>query len=186
MTIKTFASAFALSSALALAACGEGGPTDADADGDGEITMDEMRAEVASAGSALRPEAGKYAVTMTMVNVDIPGAPPEMVDAMGSMMNTSTEFCLTEEEASKGFEEALSEGQDDSCTIERFDLDGGKIDMAMTCSPPEGGTMQVAMTGDVSPTRTQINIVSKGNLPPTGEASIEMNMAQERIGDCDS
>ncbi|NQZ46706.1 MAG: DUF3617 family protein, partial [Erythrobacter sp.] len=112
MPTKTFASAFALSSALALAACGEGGPTDADADGDGEITMDEMRAEVASAGSALRPEAGKYAVTMTMVNVDIPGAPPEMVDAMGSMMNTSTEFCLTEEEASKGFEEALSEGQD--------------------------------------------------------------------------
>ncbi|MEO0906164.1 MAG: DUF3617 domain-containing protein [Pseudomonadota bacterium] len=184
MTIKTFAGAFALSSALALAACGGGGPTDAD--GDGEITMDEMRAEVASAGSALRPEAGKYAVTMTMVNVDIPGAPPEMVDAMGSMMNTSTEFCLSEEDASKGFEEALSEGQDDSCTIERFDLDGGKIDMAMTCTPQEGGTMQVAMTGDVSPTRTAINVVTKGNLPPMGEANIEMNMVQERIGDCDS
>ena len=184
MTIKPFANAFALSSALAIAACAEDGPTDAD--GNGEISMDEMRAEVANAGSALRPEAGKYAVTKAMVNVDIPGAPPEMIDAMGSMMNTSTEFCLTEEEASKGFEKALSEGQDDSCTIEQFDLDGGKIDMVMNCTPQEGGSMQVSITGDVSPTRTQVSVATKGNLPPMGEMNIEMNMVQERVGDCDS
>ena len=44
MTFSKFTGAMALSSALALAACG--GSNDVDADGDGEISIEEMRAEV--------------------------------------------------------------------------------------------------------------------------------------------
>lgn len=174
----------ALGSALALAACGDSG--NADSDGDGSISADEMRAEVMSEGMSLRPEAGNYSVTMTLAKVDIPGAPPQAVEMMGSMMNNTFEYCLTPEEADKGFEEALTEGQDESCTIEKFDLNGGDIDMAMTCSPAEGGTMRMTMNGNVSPTKSEINVVSKGTLPGVGDANIEMTMVQERIGDCAS
>lgn len=174
----------ALGSALALAACGDSGS--ADTDGDGTVSADEMRAEVMSDGMSIRPEAGKYKVTMNFVKADIPGAPPEMQNMMSSAMNNTFEYCMTAEEAERGFEEALTEGQDESCTIEKFDLNGGDIDMAMTCSPAEGGTMRMTMNGNVSPTKSEINVVSNGTLPGLGEANIEMAMVQERIGDCDS
>ena len=183
MKFTKLSGALALLSALALAACG-GGNGNADTDGDGEISVDEMRAEVESQGTNLRPEAGNYSVTMNLVNVEIPGAPPEVIDMMGSMMNNTFEYCLTPEDAEKGFEESLTEGQDESCTVERFDLDGGDIDMAMSCSPQGGGNMRVEMSGNVSPTRSDIRVVTNGTMPQVGETNMEMTMVQERLGDC--
>jgi hypothetical protein len=174
----------AAGAAVVLTACG--GDSNADADGDGTVSAEEMRAEVASEGGGMKPEPGKYKVTMDLTKADIPGAPPEMKDMMGSMMSNSFEYCLTPEEAEKGYEEALTEGQDESCTVQKFDLDGGNIDMAMTCANPDEGTMSVAMTGNVSSTRSEINVVSKGNISGMGDANIEMSMIQERLGDCDS
>lgn len=174
----------ALGSAIALAACGGSGS--ADTDGDGEVSVDEMRAEMVSEGGGMKPEPGKYKVTMNFVKADIPGAPPEMMEMMGSAMNNSFEYCMTPEMAEEGYEESLTKGQDDDCTIQKFELDGGDVDMAMTCSSADEGTMSVAMTGNVSSTRSEINVVSNGNIAGMGEANIEMSMIQERIGDCDS
>ncbi|BDW83192.1 hypothetical protein MACH24_26300 [Erythrobacter sp. Dej080120_24] len=173
----------ALGSAIALAACGDSGT--ADADGDGTISADEMRDEMARDGANLRPDPGNYKVTMTLSKAEIPGAPPQMMEMMGSMMNNTFEYCLTPEEAEKGFEESLTEGQDESCKIEQFNLDGGKIEMAMSCSPAEGGEMRMTMNGNVSPTKSDINVVTQGNIAGMGEANIEMSMVQERIGDCE-
>lgn len=182
MKASIHAGALALMSALALAACGGEA---SDTDGDGTISGAEMQAEADRAGASVRPEPGKYSVTMSFVKAEIPGAPKEMQDMMGSMMNQSFEYCLTQEEAEKGYEEALTEGQDDSCNITRFELDGGDIDMAMSCAAGEGDNMDVTMTGNVTPTRSEINVVSDGTLPGVGDANIEMSMVQERIGDCD-
>ncbi|MEM7780676.1 MAG: DUF3617 domain-containing protein [Pseudomonadota bacterium] len=184
MRTKMMAASAAVALCAALVACDE--ETSADADGDGEITLDEVRAEMESEAGNMRPEAGKYTVNMTMVNADIPGAPPEMVEMMGTMMNNSFEYCLTPEEAEQGWEESLKQGQDESCTIEKFELDSGDIDMAMTCTPQGGGEMRVAMTGNATPTRSEMTITTNGTLPQLGEANMEMSMVQERIGDCDA
>jgi uncharacterized protein DUF3617 len=181
MSITKFMAAAALTSAFALAACGET-TVDADADGDGDVTAAEVEALVTD----LRPDAGKYSVNLNLVKADIPGAPQQMLDAMGGMMNRSFEYCLSEEEAEKGFEESLKEGQSDSCQIDKFALTGNDIDMAMTCAAEGQGSMQVSMTGTVSPTRSDISVVSKGTIPPFGDSNFEMTMLQERIGDCDS
>ena len=58
-----------MASALALAAC-SGGSVDADADGDGTVTGDEMREAVAASGSDLKPEPGKYELTMELVKIE--------------------------------------------------------------------------------------------------------------------
>jgi len=175
--------AIAMGSALALAACSS---ENADADGDGEISAEEMRAEVENNADAIKPEPGKYKMTMEFVSADIPGAPPEMQEMMAQGTNNSTEFCMTEEMAEAGYEEALTEGQADSCTMEKFDIDGGDIDMAMTCEVPGQGTSSVAMTGSVTPTSSEMNIKTEGTIPGMGEATMEMKMTQERIGDCDA
>lgn len=181
MTNAKFSATAVLASAFALAACSES-TVDADADGDGNVTA----AEVGQVVSDLRPEPGKYSVTMELVKMDIPGAPPEMANAMGSMMNNTFEYCLTPEEANKGFEESLREGQDESCSIDKFELTGNDVDMAMSCATPGDGNMNLTMTGTVSPTRTDIAVKTNGTLPQVGEANVEMNMVQERLGECDS
>lgn len=171
-----------LASALALAACGGG---TSDADGDGEISAAEMKAEVDSLGNDIKPEPGKYSSKITFVNANIPGLPESMKEQFGQQMSNSFEYCLTAEEAEQsGFEEALKESQDDSCTVKTFEMSNGNVDMSMSCAA-EGGTMDVKMTGKVSPTKMEIDVVSAGNITGVGDASFEMNMVQERIGECD-
>ncbi|MEL7188221.1 MAG: DUF3617 domain-containing protein [Pseudomonadota bacterium] len=178
---------YAASAALMLAACG-GGATDveADADGNGTVSSDEMNAAMSAVGDDIKPEPGKYKATMTFVKADIPGAPPQMQEMMGSAMNQTHEFCLTPEEAEKGFEESMTEGQD-GCEISKFNIDGNDLDMAMTCSPNgNDGAMNMTMKGNVTPTRSEMQMTMSGNMQGLGEANIEMEMVQERIGDCDA
>ena len=181
MTMTKFAAVSVLASAFALAACGSE-TVDADSDGDGTVT----EAEVGALVSDVRPDPGKYSVTMSLVKAEIPGAPQQMLDAMGSMMNNTFEYCLTPEEADKGFEESLTEGQSENCKIDKFEMTGNDVDMAMSCSGEGQGDMQMSMTGTVSPTRSEIAVVTNGTLPQLGKANMEMTMVQERLGDCDS
>ncbi|MBD2841237.1 DUF3617 domain-containing protein [Erythrobacter rubeus] len=171
--------------AFALTACGSPGG-DADTDGDGTVTASEARALAEAAGDTIRPEPGKYRASMTFVSADIPGAPPQMQDMMASSMSNTFEFCLTPEMAEQGFGEALQEGQDDSCTISKLNIDDTDVDMAMTCSAEGQGEMQIAMTGTVSPTRSEMNVMSEGNMDELGNAKMEMKLVQERIGECDA
>lgn len=170
--------------ALSLAACGGSGG-DADADGDGEVTAEEAQAVVDRSGQ-IKPEPGKYRATMTFVNADIPGAPPEMASMIGDSMTNTSEFCLTPEMAEQGFGEAMKGNQNDNCTISQFNIDGNEMDMAMSCDDPNAGQMEMTMNGTISPTSSDITMISKGVFGEMGEAEIEMNVKQERIGDCDS
>ncbi len=170
--------------ALSLVACGGG--TDADTDGDGEVTADEAQALAERSGDAIKPEPGKYRATMTFVNADIPGAPPEMAEMMGNQMTNSYEFCMTPEMADQGFGEAMQGNDADNCTIGQFSIDGNQMDMAMTCDDPNAGQMEMTMSGTVSPTESDITMVSKGVFGEMGDAEIEMKVKQERIGECDS
>ena len=59
-----------------LAACGGG---TADADGDGEISMEEAAAQTAD---MVRPLPGQYRATVEFVDVELPGAPQPVQDAL--------------------------------------------------------------------------------------------------------
>lgn len=164
--------------ALMLVGCS----SDPDTDGDGKISAEEARAEMAN--NAVKPEPGQYKVTMTFKSAEIPGAPPEMMDMLGKSMSNTMEYCLTKEEADKGFEDSLTKGQGDNCTIERLKMDGGKIDMAMKCDEPATGPMQMTMNGEVTPTSADLTMKMEGKVANSQNAKIEMNMKQQRIGDC--
>lgn len=175
---------FAGIATLALAACG-GGATDADADGDGEVTASEARAAAEASGADLKPEPGKYKSSMTFVDAKIPGMPEEVKGMMGSGMNFSSEFCMTPEMADQGFEQAAEQGQQGDCSISKYEIDGNDMVMEMSCKQPGAGDMNVAMQGTVTPTRSEFDVTTKGEIPQFGEAEFKMSMVQERIGDCD-
>jgi len=166
---------------MALAGCG--GSTDADADGDGTVTGAEARAAVEAAGSDLKPEPGLYKSTMTFIDADVPGAPAEMKDMLGSMMSRSFEFCLTPEEAEGGFEDAMTQGQE-GCTISTFEIDGSDVNMAMSCDQDGAGKMDVTMDGNVTSTKSDMNMAMTGDMEGVGEMAIKMSFVQERIGEC--
>ena len=169
-----------LGATLALVACGsaDGG---SDTDGDGTVSQAEMDAAIANADE-VKPEPGKYRVNMEVTEVDLPGAPDQIISMLRSNMNREYDMCITPEEAENGFRDALS--QQDGCEVRRFRIDGGDIDMAMVCDQAGEG-MEFAMTGEVTPTTSDLDMTMNGNAPGMGEMTMTMNYTQERVGDCD-
>ncbi len=164
---------------LLAASCGNSG---ADADGDGQISMEEATAEAQS--SAIRPEPGQYRAVVELISVDIPGAPPQVVDMMKqSMAQQTTEYCLTPEEAERGFEEMARQSNEGNCTFDRFDVDGGSIDAAMTCNQ-DGQNMSMTMQGTGTSTSSDMTMTMNGDIPGMGSMAMTMNVEHERIGDC--
>ncbi len=163
--------------ALALAGCSGG---NADADGDGEVSMKEAAKQAEAQG--IKPEPGQYKATITMTAMDIPGMPAEM-QGHGSGMTTTSEYCLTQEEVDKGFEEMMKRGQNGECAYERFNLAGGKMDAVMVCKTPEGEA-RMTMDGTVTPTTSDFTATMAMQVPEMGEGTMTFSAKHERIGDC--
>lgn len=178
----------AAAASFALAACGGTTSADADSDGDGEISMAEA---AASTEGMVRPQAGKYRATVEFVDVEVPGAPQQVQDMMRSMFDRGPqthEYCLTEEEAEKGFEEMAKQAQegDSDCTFEKFEASGGSIDAIMNCKAGEDGSARMTMTGTGTETSSEMRMTMDAQGPDGQSMTMTMNSTQERIGDCDA
>lgn len=167
---------------IALASCGS---SDADADGDGKISMEEAAAK---SEDLVKPEPGQYRATVEMVDLQMPDAPKEVQDAMKAAMNQgpqTNEYCLTKEEADKGFEEMIKESQaQDNCTFEKFDADGGNIDAVMVCETPGQPTARMTMKGVGTSTTSKMDMTMDVTGPDGKAMKMVMKSSQERIGDC--
>lgn len=164
--------------ATALMAGCSGG--NADADGNGEVSMKEAAKKAEAEG--LKPEAGQYKAVITMTGMEIPGMPAEMA-GHGAGMTTTTEYCLTQEEVDKGFEEMMKRGQNGECAYESFNLADGKMDAVMVCKTPEGEA-RMTMNGTVTPTSSDFTASMAMQVPEMGEGKMTFTAKHERIGDC--
>jgi hypothetical protein len=182
-----------LTSACALiAACTESAPDGAmdgdvgagEGEGSGEeISLNEVQEKISE--QRIKPKAGQYRSTAELVSIDIPGAPPEIASMMGEAMKGQTsEYCLTQEDVDKGFEEMAKETQEGDCSFQKFDMDGGDIDAVMSCTAPGDAQMKVAMKGKGTETSMDMTMTLSGKIPQAGEMSMVMKSRQERIGDC--
>lgn len=170
---------------LALAGCGE--------TADQPKTAEEV---VAEAGKLAQPEPGLYETKVKMLEFSVPGLPADQAERLKSMMggmdrNTST-FCLTPDEAKKGFEESIrkmSEGQGGlECAFDKFDVDGGDLTAEMSCKGPQGMTSTIALDGTATSQSTSMHMkmAQKAGMIPGGEVRMEMQMDSRRTGDCPS
>jgi hypothetical protein len=169
--------------ALALAACGEG-------------TKEPKTAEevIAEAGEMQRPDPGQYETKVELVEFAVPGLPPEQAEKLKAMMGNvgaqSSSFCLTAEEAGKGFEEQvrkMGQGQGGlECEYDEFDVNGGKLAAAMTCKGPQGmgATMKIDGTTTSRSTSMTMDMSQKSAMIPGGEMKMKMKMDSKRTGDC--
>ena len=135
-----------------------------------------------AAVQAGKPRPGFYKATITLTEIAIPGMPPEM-EGHGAGMVTTTDYCVTEADVAKGYQDMLKQGQNGECSFESFKADGAAIEGVMLCQTPEGAK-RTTMSGTTSPTTAEFTASTKVNFDGVGEATMNFAGKHERIGDC--
>lgn len=168
---------------VALAGCGE--------EKKEPVTADEV---IAESGELETPRPGQYRTTVEIVDVSIPGLPAAQAEQMKSMMGNmsaqASAYCLTEQEARKGFEDSIRKMTEGSggmkCEFEDFAVDGGKIAAALACQGPQGMSADIALDGTASAEASamRMKMTQKTAMIPGGEMRMEMKMDSRRVGDC--
>ena len=132
-----------------------------------------------------KPQPGQYSLKVEVTSFEMPGAPENMLDQMKTALEGAygDGFCLTPEQADKGFEEQLGQvAQNGDCNFSRMDVDGGKVSANAVCDI-QGGTMTMDMNGTVSATGS--DIVADTRMDAQGQSmAMTMRMVQTRTGDC--
>ena len=184
-SLMAAASAFALT--LCLTACG--GATDADADGDGTITQDEVNAAVADV--QMNPGKWENTVTFNDIEFDASALPPEARGFIGPALEamkgqvTTTESCVTPEEASRPQADMFSGNDDANCEYDKFEFSGGSIDMAMTCADPASGNAKITSTGTYTADAYDMVMTIALEGSEMGNMKISASSEGERIGGCE-
>lgn len=169
---------------IALAACGNEPEVKMENASVGEVAQ-EMRKQAAGDDGFVNP--GKWQQTVTLLEIDAPGMPPEARQMMQRAMDQAQvhEVCLTPEQARNPKEDFFA-GADQNCRYEHFNWGGGKIDLKLNCKHPQA-SQTMAMVGSYQPeaytmTMTATNVGGG----PAGEMVMKMKVDAKRIGACDS
>ena len=186
-SLNTATPALALSTAivLLLAGCGD---KPAEAGKAGGMSAEEAMAEMKAEAVKMRP--GQYRTEIRIETLDMPqaeGMPPQMMENFKASMQAAmqpTESCVTQEMADRGAEQVISQGQQ-NCRFEKLEMDGGKFDAAMVCTPEQGGEVRSTVTGTMTETRSEFRTSSEVNNPQMpGTMKMVLGFVTERIGDC--
>lgn len=165
---------------LVLAACDSGPKVSIE-----NATPEQVAAEMKKSGVAedLR-KPGQWETTMSVVNVEAPGMPPEALNQMRAMMGNgqTTQRCVTEAEL-KQVESFI--GQNNAnCVFDHYRVSGGKIDGKAKCT--QGPVNQLmTMNGTFTSDSSDMTIRSETSGGPPGQnMNVTMNIKSKRLGDC--
>lgn len=129
-----------------------------------------------------KPQPGFYKTTITMTGLEIPGLPPEM-EGHGAGLTTTSDACLTQKDADKGFGELVKQGQNGDCSYERLNVAAGKLDAVMLCST-QGRSTRMEMTGTATATGADVNAKMAMEFEGVGSGTMTFTAKHERVGDC--
>lgn len=135
--------------------------------------------EVAEASARL--ETGLWRTTITMTEMNIPGAPADMMQAMMAEPMT-VEECRTSDDPAAATE-AWAQA-DGTCQPGRFEVTGNSFEGERTCTE-EGMTMTVRFSGTIAATRMEGQTELQAQSP-MGPMTQRATIVSERIGACPS
>lgn len=150
-------------------------------------------AEVVKESAALpKPLPGLYRSEVELVSLEAPGMPPQMADQMKRAMasrQSGQEFCLTGEEAEKGYEERVKKlAGKPNCAFDRYSATGGALDAQMSCTAEGGIKSVLTMKGTMTPSGSDMTLgmTQSGSEMPGGSMKMTMHVKSQRVGDCKS
>ena len=167
---------------LAVMACDSSPAVKADNAKPSEVAA-KMR-DAAGKGSFVRP--GQWEQTVSLLNIEAPGMPPEAKAYMQKAMNKAQvhNVCLTKQQAEKPREDFFT-GADRNCTYEHFNWGDGKIDLKLVCKHQQA-TTTMAMAGTYTPDNYELTMTNTNNAAgAAGDMVMTMKVDARRIGDCD-
>jgi hypothetical protein len=167
---------------IMLAACDSGSEVKMENASVGEVAQ-EMRKQ---GGKEFFVNPGQWQQTITLLEIDAPGMPPEARSMMQKAMDQVQvhKVCLTEAQA-KSPKEDFFTGADKNCRYEHFNWDNGKIDLKLNCKHPQA-TQTMVLTGDYEPNGYVMTMTSETEAPgPMGKMTMKMKVDAKRIGACD-
>lgn len=180
-----------LLSALALAACG-GDTTTEDAARTGEVslknaTVAEVAQQTAASGAAMRFQPGEWETSVEVVDAEIPGMPAAMAEQLRKSItvNTSITRCMTPEQAERPNEDMFA-GDQGECRFDRYEMRGGRIDGAMTCTDAEQGTAKITMQGRYSATDFEMRNTVDASRDGGQAMKMTSRVTGRRLGECRS
>jgi len=159
---------------------------------DAVSVKDKSVEEVAKAvPAAARPLPGLYDNRIELVDVAMPGMAPQMQAQMKQAMSRSmksSQYCLTEDQAKKGYEERIKQlASRPECKFDHYDLAGGKLDAKLVCTGDKGMKSTMTMLGTVSPEGSDMTMkTEQSGTPMPGGAGMVMtiHVLSKRVGDC--
>lgn len=171
---------FILASFACLAACGSGDTVEMTNASAGDVAKEMGKSDVAFVSP------GKWQQTASLLEMDVPGMPPQVAEAMKKAVGTSQvhETCLTEEQAKRPKEDFFT-GAEKNCRYEHFKWGGGKVDMKIVCTEPQA-TKTMEMTGTYERNSYQMAMAMRGQGAQPGQTmNMKMRVDAKRIGECD-
>jgi len=169
----------------ALAACNKG-PQINEKNASVEEVAQKVRAAAADEGFV---EPGKWETKVSMLDMEIPGMPPQMAahmkEAMGKAQNNSFSSCLTEEEVKRPKEDFFAGKRNKDCRYDHFTMSGGKIDAALRCEgQPEGGAMNMTINGTYSRDSYEATMAMDVSGGREGGMKMRSHSESHRVGQC--
>ena len=157
--------------------------------------IDERNASVSEVGQKLREatggggfaEPGKWETKVSLLDVDIPGMPPQMAaqmkQTMAKMQEHSFASCLTAEDVKRPKEDFFA-GTNKDCRYDHFTMSGGKIDAALRCEGKPSGGMKMTINGTYS--RDSYEATMAMDVAGGREGGMKMRSHSEshRVGQC--
>ena len=138
-----------IAAAMPLAACNKGPDISVKNASVGEVA--EKVREAGGSGSFIDP--GRWETKVSLLDVDIPGMPPQMQQQMKQHMASMQEHgyatCLTEADVKRPKEDFFA-GKNKECRYDHFTMSGGKIDAALRCEGKPSGAMTMSINGSYS------------------------------------
>jgi hypothetical protein len=169
----------------ALAACNKGPDVNVKNASVGEVA--EKVREAAGSGSLVEP--GKWQSKVTVLDVDMPGMPPQfaqrMKETIGKVQAATTETCLTEADVKKPKEDFFA-GRSKNCRYDHFTMSGGTIDAVMNCTAEQGGTMTMTVNGTYSSDSYDATMAMDMAGGRQGGMHMKSRIESHRLGECTS
>ncbi len=132
---------------------------------------------------------GSWSVKVTILQLEGDGLDASSKDKMQAMLNqASNAFCLTEEAAKKEdfVGNAMGRKGPGKCTVNRQEMIGDKLELALSCvaTDKQGRQVSMTMTGAISPIANSVTMHSERAPTPFGEANLTMQSVSKREGPC--
>lgn len=169
--------------ALPLAACNKGPDINVKNASVGEVA-EKVRAAAANE-SLIEP--GRWESKVTLLDMEIPGMPPQMAgrmkETMAKVQGGTIETCLTEADVKRPKEDFFA-GRSKNCRYDHFTMSDGKIDAAMSCSAEEGGSMTMTMNGTYSSDQYEATMAMDMAGGHEGGMKMKSHTVSHRVGQC--